>query len=215
MKNILFETNDLLISSIKSSFQLNISIGEKEKLGLFGQELDELEIIFDFLTLIDKPTKGNIYYKSKKINALSAEEQKKLRSLEIGIANTKYLDLDMTVIDFVTLANYKLKEQKTSKNLRINNLLNFFSLEMRSSSMIKDLNAYELEKLTLLTAIVNSPKIMIYLDVEEKLSKSEINEISKTIESINHVKGISIVHLSNSINRLHATKIIKLKNNKI
>ena len=118
--------------------------------------------LLNILSLIDRPTSGNLIINNKKINFDSIEDNDKLRSKNFGIIyQEKNLLNDFTAKENIYLAGIANgKSSNESLNLS-EKILKKLKLTNRSKHYPSELSGGENQRIAIARALINKPKIIL------------------------------------------------------
>lgn len=138
---------------------LNLEIGQGEIFGLLGPNGAGKTTTIRMLTMLTKPTKGNIY-----VNGLSVKnDEEQIKSL-IGIVPQHInLDQDLTVGENLELHGRLHHMPRNIRRTRIEELLHYVDLQERSADRVQALSGGMKRRLLIARALMHNPKIL-FLD---------------------------------------------------
>lgn len=208
MNNPVLKTNNLGIDfgGLTAVNKLNISVEPNQIVGLIGPNGAGKTTVFNLLTKVYNPTRGEIYLDGNQINKLNTVEVNKA-----GISRTFQnirLFSEMSVIDNVKVAmNNKhaysvfdafLHTKKYSKHEKeitekAEELLKIFSLyddkDLKSSSLPYGAQ----RRLEIARALATNPKILLLDEPAAGMNPQETDELMRTIKFVRDNFNISIL----------------------
>ncbi len=186
--------------------KLNLEISEKEIVGLIGPNGAGKTTVFNMLTKVYEPSRGNIYLEGKDIGKMDTVEVNKA-----GVARTFQnirLFGKLSVLDNVRAGMNKLHEysvldaifhtKKRNENERqieekANELLKIFSLYD-----VRDVEADSLpygaqRRLEIARALATEPKVLLLDEPAAGMNPQETEELMRTIRFVRDKFGICIL----------------------
>ena len=134
--------------------------------------------LLNLLSLIDRPSSGNIKIDNQNINHNEIEINDKIRSNNIGIVyQEKNLLPDFTAIENVCIAslaannNHKIAEQESLK------IIQKIGLKDRTNHYPSELSGGEMQRIAISRAIVNKPRIILADEPTGSLDHENANQI--------------------------------------
>ena len=134
--------------------------------------------LLNLLSLIDRPSSGNIKIDNRNINYNEIEINDKIRSSNIGIVyQEKNLLPDFTAIENVCIAslaannNHKMAEQESLK------IIQKVGLKDRTNHYPSELSGGETQRIAISRAIVNKPRIILADEPTGSLDHENANQI--------------------------------------
>ncbi len=138
---------------------LNLTIDEGEIFGLLGPNGAGKTTTIRMLTMLTKPTAGEILYKGKDIFSDELNVKK-----YIGVVPQHInFDQDLTVWENMELHGRLHHIPKSQRHARIEELLNYVELQDRVNDKVKSLSGGMKRRLLIVRALMHNPKIL-FLD---------------------------------------------------
>ena len=172
--------------------------------------------LLNLLSLIDRPSSGNIKIDNRNINHNEIEINDKIRSSNIGIVyQEKNLLPDFTAIENVCIAslaannNYKMAEQESLK------IIQKVGLKDRTNHYPSELSGGELQRIAISRAIVNKPRIILADEPTGSLDHENANQIFNLLFKLKNKDRVIIFATHNRFFANKADYKISLSNGKI
>ena len=172
--------------------------------------------LLNLLSLIDRPSSGNIKIDNRNINHNEIEINDKIRSNNIGIVyQEKNLLPDFTAIENVCLAslaannNHKIAEQESLK------IIQKVGLKDRINHYPSELSGGELQRIAISRAIVNKPRIILADEPTGSLDHENANQIFNLLFKLKNKDRVIIFATHNRFFANKADYKISLSNGKI
>ena len=172
--------------------------------------------LLNLLSLIDRPSSGNIKIDNQNINNNEIEINDKIRSSNIGIVyQEKNLLPDFTAIENVCIAslaannNYKIAEQESLK------IIQKVGLKDRINHYPSELSGGEMQRIAISRAIVNKPRIILADEPTGSLDHENANQIFNLLFKLKNKDRVIIFATHNRFFANKADYKISLSNGKI
>ena len=172
--------------------------------------------LLNLISLIDRPSSGNIKVDNQTINHNKNEVNDKIRSNNIGIVyQEKNLLPDFTAIENVCLAslaancNHKIAEQESLK------IIQKVGLKDRINHFPSELSGGELQRIAISRAIVNKPRIILADEPTGSLDHQNANQIFNLLFKLKNKDRVIIFATHNRFFANKADYKISLSNGKI
>ena len=172
--------------------------------------------LLNLLSLIDRPSSGNIKIDNRNINHNEIEINDKIRSSNIGIVyQEKNLLPDFTAIENVCIAslaannNHKIAEQESLK------IIQKVGLKDRANHYPSELSGGEMQRIAISRAIVNKPRIILADEPTGSLDHQNANQIFNLLFKLKNKDRVIIFATHNRFFANKADYKISLSNGKI
>ena len=195
---------------------LNFKFKKGKIYSLSGPSGSGKSTLLNLLSLIDRPSSGNIKIDNRNINHNEIEINDKIRSSNIGIVyQEKNLLPDFTAIENVCIAslaannNHKLAEQESLK------IIQKVGLKDRASHYPSELSGGEMQRIAISRAIVNKPRIILADEPTGSLDHENANQIFNLLFKLKNNDRVIIFATHNRFFANKADYKISLSNGKI
>ena len=195
---------------------LNFKFKKGKIYSLSGPSGSGKSTLLNLLSLIDRPSSGNIKIDNRNINHNEIEINDKIRSNNIGIVyQEKNLLPDFTAIENVCIAslaannNYKIAEQESLK------IIQKVGLKDRINHYPSELSGGELQRIAISRAIVNKPRIILADEPTGSLDHENANQIFNLLFKLKNNDRVIIFATHNRFFANKADYKISLSNGKI
>ena len=172
--------------------------------------------LLNLLSLIDRPSSGNIKIDNRNINHNEIEINDKIRSSNIGIVyQEKNLLPDFTAIENVCIAslaannNHKIAEHESLK------IIQKVGLKDRANHYPSELSGGEMQRIAISRAIVNKPRIILADEPTGSLDHENANQIFNLLFKLKNKDRVIIFATHNRFFANKADYKISLSNGKI
>tara|TARA_Y100001935_G_scaffold30720_1_gene24077 strand:- start:164 stop:847 length:684 start_codon:yes stop_codon:yes gene_type:complete len=141
---------------------LNYKFKKGKIYSLVGPSGSGKSTLLNILSLIDRPSSGNLFYNNKKINFDDFKENDKLRSNYFGIIyQEKNLLNDFTAEENILLAGIANGKTIFESKRLTEKILQNLKLTKRSKHFPSQLSGGENQRIAIARAIINTPEIII------------------------------------------------------
>ena len=195
---------------------LNFKFKKGKIYSLSGPSGSGKSTLLNLLSLIDRPSSGNIKIDNRNINHNEIEINDKIRSSNIGIVyQEKNLLPDFTAIENVCIAslaannNYKIAEQESLK------IIQKVGLKDRINHYPSELSGGEMQRIAISRAIVNKPRIILADEPTGSLDHENANQIFNLLFKLRNKDRVIIFATHNRFFANKADYKISLSNGKI
>ena len=154
--------NYILNNKVKALRNINFDFELGKIYSIVGPSGSGKSTLLNILSLIDKPTSGNVKIDGKSIDFNNHDLNDKIRASSIGIIYQNYNLLpDFTALENVSLAGLALnKNNKISLNEARKTISNF-GLSKRLDHFPSELSGGENQRIAIARALINKPKIIL------------------------------------------------------
>ena len=195
---------------------LNFKFKKGKIYSLSGPSGSGKSTLLNLLSLIDRPSSGNIKIDNRNINHNEIEINDKIRSSNIGIVyQEKNLLPDFTAIENVCIAslaannNYKIAEQESLK------IIQKVGLKDRINHYPSELSGGEMQRIAISRAIVNKPRIILADEPTGSLDHENANQIFNLLFKLKNNDRVIIFATHNRFFANKADYKISLSSGKI
>ena len=195
---------------------LNFKFKKGKIYSLSGPSGSGKSTLLNLLSLIDRPSSGNIKIDNRNINHNEIEINDKIRSSNIGIVyQEKNLLPDFTAIENVCIAslaannNHKIADQESLK------IIQKVGLKDRANHYPSELSGGEMQRIAISRAIVNKPRIILADEPTGSLDHENANQIFNLLFKLKNKDRVIIFATHNRFFANKADYKISLSNGKI
>ena len=195
---------------------LNFKFKKGKIYSLSGPSGSGKSTLLNLLSLIDRPSSGNIKIDNRNINHNEIEINDKIRSSNIGIVyQEKNLLPDFTAIENVCIAslaannNHKIAEQESLK------IIQKVGLKDRANHYPSELSGGEMQRIAISRAIVNKPRIILADEPTGSLDHENASQIFNLLFKLKNKDRVIIFATHNRFFANKADYKISLSNGKI
>lgn len=191
---------------LKAVSDLNLTIDEKQIVGLIGPNGAGKTTVFNMLTGVYTPTSGSISYLGEKINGLkpyNITKKKIARTFQNIRLFSNLTVLDNVKVSFNYRVNYSLfdsifrtpkfkreEDEITKKSIE---LLKVFSLDGKKDELANNLPYGEQRKLEIVRALAAKPSLLLLDEPAAGMNPQETTELMDLINWIKEKYNLSIL----------------------
>ncbi len=197
---------------------VNLSFEEGTFNSIIGSSGSGKSTLLNIMGTLDKPSTGEIYIDSKRIDTLNKNELAVLRNETIGfIFQFHYLLPEFTALENV-LMPYKIKSSKVSKEVlkRAEDLLDLVGLSKVKNNLAVNMSGGQQQRTAIARALMNNPKIILADEPTGNLDSESTETIYKLMRDINKKFNTTFIVITHD-NRIaeKADRIIEIKDGKV
>ncbi len=215
MSNMVLQVEDLSVyfGGLRAVDAVSFHIKKGQIVGLIGPNGAGKTTIFNLLTGVYEPTRGDIYLEKR-----SLSQDKTFRRSQLGLARTFQnirLFKDMSVIDNVKLAmnnqmnynifsgifrgsRYRTQERITSE--KAHTLLKEMDLDSCAYELAGSLPYGKQRKLEIARALASDPKVLLLDEPAAGMNPTETQDLLATIQLIRDKYDVSILLIEHDMN---------------
>ena len=186
-------------NNIKVLDKINFAFEKGKTYSIIGPSGSGKSTLLNILSLIDRPTSGNLLFENKKINFDNTETNDILRSNMIGII---YQDKNL-LTDFNALENIYLSKLTQTNDLneaisQAKKLLKMTNLLKRSKNFPSELSGGEAQRIAILRSLINLPNIILADEPTGNLDNKNSRNIFKMLLKLKN-KDRVIIYATHNI----------------
>ena len=206
--------NFLQLKNISKSFKtekkikvlknLSYNFSKGKIYSLMGPSGSGKSTLLNLISLIDRPTIGNIKFNNTSINFNQNKINDIFRAKNIGIIyQENNLLPDFTALENVYLANLSISNNKDLAISKAENLLKKVGLSNRLDHFPSQLSGGESQRVAISRAIINDPEIIL---ADEPTGSLDFNTAKDIFELLNNQKQTNRLIIFATHNRYFANK---------
>ena len=214
IKNI--SKNYISQKKINVLINLNYKFKKGKVYSLVGPSGSGKSTLLNILSLIDRPSKGNLFIDNKKIDFDNINENDKIRSNDFGIIyQEKNLLNDFNAKDNIILAGIANGKSLNESNKISERIIKKLKLSNRSEHFPFQLSGGENQRIAIGRALINSPNIIIADEPSGNLDQKNAKEFFKLLLNLKSKNRIIIYATHNRYFANLADCRLKLINGKL
>ena len=170
---------------------INYSFKNGKIYSIIGPSGSGKSTLLNILSLIEKPTSGNIKIGDKNIDFSNSFQNDKIRAKNIGIIyQQNNLLPDFTALENVYLANLALGNNKTKAKIKATEIIKKMDLLNRINHLPSELSGGEMQRIAIARALVNEPQIILADEPTGSLDQSTAKDVFKTLYLIPNYRSV-------------------------
>jgi ABC-type lipoprotein export system ATPase subunit len=167
---------------IKILNKINFSFKKGKVYSLVGPSGSGKSTLLNLLSLIDRPSSGNIKISNKNINFLDVSINDKLRANKIGIIyQDNNLLSDFNALENVYLARLSIDNNKNKAIEDSKKIIKNLGLSNRLEHFPSELSGGEMQRIAIARALLNSPEIILADEPTGSLDFRNAKEVYKIL----------------------------------
>jgi putative ABC transport system ATP-binding protein len=200
-----FKSGKETIQALKN---INISIPEKKLTILRGRSGSGKTTLINMLGVLDKPTKGKVYFNDAEASNLSEINQDKLRRTSMGFvfqsfALISFMSSFENVEYPLRLIGMKAKERKAV----VEESLGMVGLGKRMKHMPSELSGGEQQRVAIARAMAHNPKVIFADEPTAELDTHMALQIMKIFRELVDKKGVTVVMTTHDPNMMELADV--------
>ena len=197
--------------------KINFDLDEGKCIGLLGPSGSGKSTLLQIAGLLDSPTKGDIFINGKKCNHLSQENKNLIRKKHIGFGYQNFYLLDsFSALENVIIPQLINGSSYNNAKKRAIKLLSDLGLSKRLYNKPRELSGGEKQRVAILRAIANMPKIILADEPTGNLDKQNTKNVIQIIKDLVNHYNISFIVATHNLSIIKKfDKIVKLSEGKI
>ena len=162
--------------------KINYNFKKGKIYSLVGPSGSGKSTLLNILSLIDKPSEGDVVIKNKNVNFSDLSQNDKIRSKTIGIIyQEKNLLSDFTALENVYLARLSIDDNKHKAVEDAKKIIKKMGLINRINHYPSELSGGENQRIAIARALINQPEIILADEPTGSLDQKTANEVFKIL----------------------------------
>ena len=167
--------NNKKISVLK---KINYSFTKGKIYSLVGPSGSGKSTLLNILSMIDRPTSGNLSFNNKEINFHETVKNDTTRDNKIGIIyQQNNLLSDFTALENVYLASLAMNNNKKNSIEKAKIIIKKMGLSSREDHYPSELSGGEMQRIAIARALINEPDVILADEPTGSLDQSTAKEI--------------------------------------
>jgi lipoprotein-releasing system ATP-binding protein len=216
LKNI----NKIYGTSIKTQVlnDINLSFEEGSFNAIIGASGSGKSTLLNIIGTLDRPTNGEVFINSTRIDTMNKNELAELRNQSIGfIFQFHYLLPEFTALENV-LMPYQIQSSKVSKEQlkRAEELLDLVGLTKVKDNLATNMSGGQQQRTAIARALMNRPKIILADEPTGNLDSESTENIYQLMRDINKKFKTTFIIITHDRNIADKTdRIVEIKDGKV
>ena len=179
---------------------VSFDIYSKSLLAIIGSSGSGKSTLLHLLGGLDKPTSGEIIFKSQQLNQLSEKEKAHLRNQEIGfVYQFHHLLPDFTALENVAMPLLISGAKPNDAKKRAMAMLESVNLVKRANHRPSELSGGERQRVAIGRALINNPALVMADEPTGNLDKTTADSIFDLLISLNRDHGTTFLVVTHDL----------------
>ncbi|OCG56567.1 MULTISPECIES: lipoprotein-releasing ABC transporter ATP-binding protein LolD [unclassified Gilliamella] len=179
---------------------VSFDIYPKSLLAIIGSSGSGKSTLLHLLGGLDKPTSGDIIFKSQQLNQLSEQEKARLRNQEIGfVYQFHHLLPDFTALENVAMPLLIGGVSPNEAKQRARAMLESVNLVKRANHRPSELSGGERQRVAIGRALINNPALVMADEPTGNLDKSTADSIFELLIKLNREHGTAFLVVTHDL----------------
>lgn len=196
---------------------ISLMFPSKGLIGVIGKSGSGKSTLMNMISQLDKPNNGCIYFNNENVSKWSKERLIRYRNEDIGIVFQHYhlLENETALFNIMLPALIGGKKVKDAEIAAKNLLKNIDFKENLYYQKCKDLSGGEKERIAILRALINDPKIVLADEPTGALDTTNSLTVMKLFKEISKTRLVIMVSHNLNLVKEYADEIISIKDGRI
>ena len=173
-------------NSLEALKGINLTINNGEMLAVMGASGSGKTTLLNIIGTIDRPTSGEYYIDSVRMDELSVKEMAVFRNRIFGFVIQDYaLISHYSAIKNIMLPLHYTKLSRTEKKLRAMRLIEAMKLENRKDALPSQMSGGQKQRVAIARALVNDAKILLCDEPTGALDSATAMDIITILKNLN------------------------------
>tara|TARA_B100001540_G_C15683014_1_gene585708 strand:+ start:304 stop:990 length:687 start_codon:yes stop_codon:yes gene_type:complete len=156
--------------------------------------------LLNLISLIDKPSSGDIFINNQNIKYKNNSENDQIRADKIGIIyQQNNLLPDFTALENVYLSRLAVNNNKNEAIFDAKKIIKSFGLSSRMDHFPSELSGGELQRVAISRALINKPEIILADEPTGSLDQSTAKDVFKTLYKLKNKNRLIIYATHNRL----------------
>ena len=179
---------------------VSFDIHSKSLLAIIGSSGSGKSTLLHLLGGLDKPTSGEIIFKSQQLNQLSEKEKAHLRNQEIGfVYQFHHLLPDFSALENVAMPLLISGAKPNDAKKRAMAMLESVNLVKRANHRPSELSGGERQRVAIGRALINNPALVMADEPTGNLDKTTADSIFDLLISLNRGHGTAFLVVTHDL----------------
>ncbi|ELW87279.1 MULTISPECIES: methionine ABC transporter ATP-binding protein [Acinetobacter] len=185
--------------TIRALDQINLKIPAGSIFGIIGYSGAGKSTLIRLINLLERPNEGQVIINQKDFTALDARTLRQERA-NIGMIFQHFNLLQTkTVADNIEMPLKLLGVNKSEREKRLNELLEFIDLKHKKDAYPDELSGGQKQRVGIARALANHPKILLCDEATSALDPQTTKSVLALLKKINQEQGITVVMVTHEM----------------
>ncbi|MEC8125212.1 MAG: ATP-binding cassette domain-containing protein [Pseudomonadota bacterium] len=185
--------------TIRALDQINLEIPVGSIFGIIGYSGAGKSTLIRLINLLERPNEGQVIINQKDFTALDARTLRQERA-NIGMIFQHFNLLQTkTVADNIEMPLKLLGVNKSEREKRLNELLEFIDLKHKKDAYPDELSGGQKQRVGIARALANHPKILLCDEATSALDPQTTKSVLALLKKINQEQGITVVMVTHEM----------------
>lgn len=179
---------------------VSFSLDAQSLLAIIGSSGSGKSTLLHLLGGLDKPTSGEITFRSQKINRLSDQEKARLRNQEIGfVYQFHHLLPDFNAVENIAMPLLISGVSPSHAKKRAMSMLESVNLTKRAHHRPSELSGGERQRVAIGRALINNPSLVMADEPTGNLDKTTAESIFDLLIKLNREQGTAFLVVTHDL----------------
>lgn len=213
-KSDMSQEDEAIVKVLK---ELNFNVEKQEFVGIMGKSGCGKTTLLKVLGLIDKPTKGNVFFEGKDTEKLWEDELADIRRQKIGFVFQDFYLLNSLSVRENIMLPMVLDKQGSEKCMENGEkFANLLGLNRLLEKYPNELSGGEKQRVSISRALINNPDLILADEPTGNLDSKTGKLVIEELENINQNMGKTIIMVTHDPQMAsYCTRVIFLKDGMI
>lgn len=213
-KSDMSQEDEAIVKVLK---ELNFNVEKQEFVGIMGKSGCGKTTLLKVLGLIDKPTKGNVFFEGKDTEKLWEDELADIRRQKIGFVFQDFYLLNSLSVRENIMLPMVLDKQNSEKCMENGEkFANLLGLNRLLEKYPNELSGGEKQRVSISRALINNPDLILADEPTGNLDSKTGKLVIEELENINQNMGKTIIMVTHDPQMAsYCTRVIFLKDGMI
>ncbi|MCV2443215.1 methionine ABC transporter ATP-binding protein [Acinetobacter bereziniae] len=185
--------------TIRALDQINLEIPAGSIFGIIGYSGAGKSTLIRLINLLERPNEGQVIINQKDFTALDARTLRQERA-NIGMIFQHFNLLQTkTVADNIEMPLKLLGVNKSEREKRLDELLEFIDLKHKKDAYPDELSGGQKQRVGIARALANHPKILLCDEATSALDPQTTKSVLALLKKINQEQGITVVMVTHEM----------------
>ncbi|CDH07288.1 transport protein of outer membrane lipoproteins (ABC superfamily, atp_bind) [Xenorhabdus bovienii str. oregonense] len=178
---------------------VTFSIRQREMMAIVGSSGSGKSTLLHLLGGLDSPTSGEVLFKGRSLNEMSASVRAELRNSEIGfIYQFHHLLPDFSALENVAMP-LLIGGKKRQASQKAQEMLAAVGLEKRAHHRPAELSGGERQRVAIARALVNEPSLVLADEPTGNLDQRNADSIFEILQELNQRQGTAFLVVTHDL----------------